>query len=405
MHHDRPPLPASAAISLWRQNPLLETLPVLSIPAAQRQLNTSISPRPNSFWSLPLATRLEHLVDLQHFFWATPQEADCLQSLIFCMRDSYTRRNPNDPVIYRELLNQGARIDAVTIRPLMLPNAKAQMVLLRGGRGVGISAFLARIEAALGSDARAITLEHQPSPRAFHIPTLRVQWPSCGTELGLGRALLAEIDARFSTSYLHNTYRKSALRAAILPRAQTLASLVNLGLLLVDNGKFGTLDEGACVALLPILERFSAQTGIPIVIALDDDSMLHVVQRRGTYLSAACTRERVFKPLTLGGVERYVSECWELRVSHRDAVLPEWLPKLAHAITGGPVKPLTELLVELFRSMANRPDEELSAERLCRLAKHSIHPYVLSGAVPPALLMASDSENDQSEPKRKEKEK
>lgn len=25
MHHDRPPLPASAAISLWRQNPLLET--------------------------------------------------------------------------------------------------------------------------------------------------------------------------------------------------------------------------------------------------------------------------------------------------------------------------------------------------------------------------------------------
>lgn len=404
MHRDRLTL-SDSALSLWRQNPLLETLPVLSIPAAQRQLNTSISQRPNSFWSLPLAARLEHLVDLQHFFWATPQEADCLQSLIFCMRDSYTRRNPNDPVVYRELVNQGTRIDAVTIRPLMLPNAKAQMVLLRGGRGVGISAFLARIEAVLGSDARAITLEHQPSPRVFHIQTLRLQWPSCGTELGLGRALLAAIDARLSSTYLHNAYRKSALRAAILPRAQTLASLLSLGLLLVDNGKFGTLDDGACVALLPILERFSAQTGIPIVIALDDDSMLHVTQRRGIHLSAAGTRERVFKPLTLAGVERYVSECWKLRVSHKDAALPEWLPNLAHAITGGSVKPVTELLVELFRSMANRPDEALSVERLCRIAEHSIRPYVLSGAVPRVLPMGSDPVSDQSEPKRKGKEK
>lgn len=404
MHRDSPTL-SDGAISLWRQNPLLEALPVLSIPVAVRQLDSGISPRPAAFFSLPLAVRLERLVDLLHFFRATPQEADCLQSFIFCMRDSYMRRNPNDPAVYRELVNQGTRINEVTIRPLVLPNAKAQMILLRGGRGVGISSFLARVEAILGSDPRAITLEHQPSTRAFHIPTLRVQWPSCSTESGFGRSLLAEIDARFSTSYFHNTYRKSASRAAILPRAQTLASLLNVGLLLVDNGKFGTLDAEACVALLPVLERFSAQTGIPIVMALDDDSMMHVTQHRGTHLSAACTRERVFKPLTSDGVERYVRECWELRVSHAELALPEWMPLLVRAITGGYVKPVTELLLELFRSMANRPKDALTVDRLCRLATQSIFPYVPAGFAPPALPVAPDQDSEQHAPQRKEEEK
>lgn len=361
-------------------NPLLDSLAVPTIPSARGLLDTGKLKREDSFWSLPLASRLAGLSDVDRLFLATVQEAQFFQRLVMAVRASYERRNPNDPAIYRQLLEQGQRLADSRIRPLAMPAAKADMSLLVGPRGSGLSSFLTRVSTILGSDPEPLELSGREGGSVKHIPSLRIQWPPCGSDVGLARAILAEIDARFGGSYLSASFGRSYARESALPRAQMLASLVSLGVLLVDNAKIDLFNTSASIALLPMLERFSAQTGIPVVIAADTDSLEYMQARLGSLLSAAGSHFTMFAPSPHcdSTTKEYVATAWAMRVSHAAETMPDWLPSFVHEVTGALFKPLATLLVELFRGMANRPNDILTEEFVRGIARKSIAPYAVS---------------------------
>jgi hypothetical protein len=381
-------------------NPLLESLVIPTIPAAKALLDTGKLKRADSFWSLPLASRLTGLSDLDRLFVATVPEAQYLQRLVMAMYASYERRNPNNPAIYKELLAQGQRLGEAKLRPLALSAAKVDMSLLVGSRGAGLSSFLTRVDMILGSTPRPLELFGREGGSVKHIASLRIQWPPCGTEVGLGRALLAEIDARFSTSYLWASFGKNYSKDSALPRAQMLASLVSLGVLLIDNAKLELFNTGACIALVPVLERFSAQTGIPVVISIDRDSLGYMQARYGNLLSAAGSHFAMFEPSPHCDepAREYISACWSMRVSHPAEQTPDWLPLLVYELTGGLFKPLTTLMVEIFRGMANRPKDSLTEGFVRGAAQKSLAPYVASAAT--ATASRRGVSNKTTEPKR-----
>jgi hypothetical protein len=367
---------------LCAANPLLDSLAVPTILSARGLLDTGKIRREDSFWELPLTSRLLGLSDLLRFFMATVPEAQFFQRLVIAIHASYERRNPNDPAIYRELLEQGQRLADTRVRPLAMPTAKADMSLLVGPRGSGLSSLMTRISTCLGSDPKPLQLAGRNGGLVRHIPSLRIQWPPCGSEVALGRALLAEIDARFDGSYLSASFGKNYSKESALPRAQMLASLVSLGVLLVDNAKFDLFNTSACITLLPVLERFSAQTGIPVVIAADIDSFELMQERFGNLLSAAGSHFSMIEPSPDcdAATKDYVAACWAMRVSHPAEPMPDWLPFLAHEVTGARFKPLTTLMVELFRGMANRPKDTLTEDFVRQIAQKSIAPYLVSAA-------------------------
>lgn len=353
------------------ENPLLADLSIPTILQARDLLNHVPELRSDHFWPLPLGERLAALSEIDEIFYADIKEVELCQYLYNVVRIGAVPRDPRDLNNQKHFQQLASNLGQGRVSSLGQRNFHQKRVLIVGPRGAGTSAFVDRMVSTLGPTPRAFQLPGISTGKNSFVRVMKIQWPSPPSQEAICRAILAEIDSRYGSKFLEESLSRRVRLDQIALKCKLTATLINIGILFIDNIRVSVGEYEKVRNLIGFIENLTADTGIPVVLVGDLAAYECLREDTGILHSAGADRIEYFWAAGKGAAKSdfidHVKTYWKFRVSHPAVPMPEWLPQTVFDLTQGLYKPITNLMSEIFRNMANRSSEELSSQRFRRI--------------------------------------